>query len=263
MNDKNSSSCCISSRSFFWWVLDVALIVAILAGLSWMRLVRKQSDTIFAARSITVSAEGKAIAVPDIALLTFSVTQEGTDPKALQEENTKVINRTLDFVKSQGVSEKDVKTTSYTLSPRYDYDRTTGRSSVYGYTLSQTAQIKIRDFSKIGPVLGQLPDRGVNRIDSFAFAVDEEDRYLREAREKAFEKAAQKAEEMAAQNGVRLGRVITFTEGSDCFGGCPMAYSAFADGAGMGGADQGVPAPKVEPGTQEVTAHVSVTYELK
>ena len=260
MGDSNTGGVQRGPRVFFWWILDAALIVAILAGFSWMRFIRKQSD-IFTPRSITVSAEGKVVTVPDIALLSFSVVKEGSDPKALQDENTAVVNRVLAFVKGEGVSAKDVKTTGYTLSPRYDYDRFTGRSSVYGYTLSQTVSVKIRDFSKIGTLLGKLPDQGVTRIDSFTFAVDDPERYLGEARREAFEKAREKAREMADENGVRLGKVITFNEGG-CPGGCPPPYLAVAERAGMGG-DQAALLPQVEPGTQEVQVQVSVTYELR
>ena len=89
---------------------------------------------------------------PDVATLSFSVVSEGADPEKLQNDNTDKINKALDFVKSEGVESKDIKTAGYNLSPRYKYDQKTGRSSIDGYTLPQTVIVKIRDLSKVGPL---------------------------------------------------------------------------------------------------------------
>lgn len=244
----------------FWWLLDLVLVVTIIVGFAWAKSLQKQSDA-FINRSITVSAEGKAVAVPDIARLMFSVESQGTDPKALQDETARQMNRAIAFLKEQGVGDEDIKTTSFQLFPRYDYDRFTGRTNIFGYTLTQSVSVKIRDFAKIGAVVGSLPAKGVNRIDSFSFDVDDRDGYLSEARDEAFKKAHEKASRMARQNGVRLGKVITFSDSSD--GSVP--YPQYERAMGLGGGDS-VPAPVVptiEPGTSEIVVNVSVTYELR
>ncbi len=62
-------------------------------------------------RSFSVSGEGEVVAVPDVAQFTFSViTQGGTDIPALQKENTNTANAIIDFLKENGVEEKDIKT---------------------------------------------------------------------------------------------------------------------------------------------------------
>ena len=79
-----------------------------------------------------------------------------------------------------------------------------------------------------------------------------------EARIEAFGKAKAKAVAMAKAAGTRLGKVVTFSEG---FSGGPIPYKtleARADGAA------GAPyAPDLEPGSQEVTVQVSVTYAIR
>lgn len=239
-------------------MLDVALVVVVIFGLLAAKALWRYGQSVFPARTISVSAEGKVVVIPDIAKLFFSVVSEGSDPAKIQEDNNKKINSAIEFVKKEGVDLKDIKTAGYNISPRYEYDEKKRTSFISGYTLTQTVSLKIRDFSKIGKIIGALPGLGINQIESLSFDIDDPDKFLNEARKEAFEKARAKADVMAAQNGVKIRRVINFNEFG---GGYPIPYFAKAEvGGGLGGA---VSAPPViEPGSQEVTAQVNVTYEI-
>src|SRR3989344_2566436 len=173
---------------------------------------KKVSDSLMPAKTITVSAEGKVMASPDIARISFSVVSEGANPKTLADRNNEKINKAIDFIKSQGIDEKDIKTTQYNLSPRYEYDEKTKKTFISGYTLTQTVSIKIRDLKKVGDILAGLPPLGINQIGSISFEIDDEEKYLAEARSIAFDKAKEKAKEMAEKNNVRLGQVLNFND---------------------------------------------------
>lgn len=219
--------------------------------------VKKISDSFYPARTITVLAEGKATVSPDIAKISFSVVSEGVDPGKIADENNKKMTRALDFVKSQGIDEKDIKTTQYNLNPRYVYDEKNRRSYISGYELTQTVLIKVRELNKSGKILGGLPELGINKIGSISFDVDDSEKYLAEARNRAFEKAKAKADAMAKKNGVRIGRVVNFAENQ----GYPVfpAYESF--GRDIKAAALAV--PSIEPGTQEVVVNVNITYEIR
>jgi len=246
----------LSSKNLFWSLVNLTLILVIIFGVKG--LVYKsfyKTD-----RTITVSAEGKVAVSPDIASVSFSVVSQGKDPELVQGENTEKMNTTIDFIKSQGIETKDIKTVNYNLAPQYDYGTKNFpvlRPEIVGYTLTQTVLVKIRDLSKVAPILGGLPGQGINQIESVSFDIDDPDRYLNEARREAFLKARAKAEVMAEQNGVRIRRVVTFSENQ----GGPIPY--FERSLGVGGAPDVLPAPQIEPGTQEVTVQVSVTYEIR
>ncbi|MDP2695702.1 MAG: SIMPL domain-containing protein [bacterium] len=246
------------SKSLFWALLDVLLLVLIFALVFGAKAVDRYGASLAPARVITVSAEGEAVAKPDVATINFSVVSEGSDPVKVQEENTKKINPAIEFVKKQGIDEKDIKTSQYNLSPRYEYDENKHRSFVVGYQLTQSVTIKIRDFTKISIILGGLPGLGVNQISRLQFEVDDQDAYLSQAREEAFSKAATKAEVMARQNDVRIGGVVTFSESQGFVPPYP-AYRTFEDAV----VSSGAPIPIIEPGSQEVKVVVSVTYEIK
>ncbi len=236
-------------------VLFASLILFILTAIPTLR---QFADPFSSMKVITVSAEGKAAVVPDIAKSSFSVVSEGANPKTIQDENNGKMNKAIASLKALGIDAKDIKTTSYDLNPTYSYDQKTGKSSIYGYRLTQTVSVKVRDFGKVSDVLTGLSNAGINQISGFSFDIDDPEKYLTEARNQAFDKAKSKAQSMAAQNGVALGRALNFSESG---AGYPTPIYAAAE-LGKGSSPLSV-APTIESGSQEVKIQVVVTYEIQ
>ena len=215
-------------------------------------------------RSITISAEGKVEAVPDIATTNFSVVSEGKDAKTVQKNNSDKINAVLAFLKSEGVAEKDVKTTNYDLYPEYDYRNYPTPSGsglpnpIIGYRLTQTLTVKIRDLNKVGEILEGVVSRGINQTGGVSFDIDDPDNLKDQARTEAFAKAREKAAALVGQSGAHIGRIVNIIE-SD-FSVPPIPYYGL-DGLG-GGAEVKTSAPQIQPGTQEVRGSVTVVFEL-
>ncbi len=247
-------------KKFIYFTGSIALVVASLLGLKAVWYLYRSEATLPVNRSITVSAEGRSTVAPDLARLSFAVISEGEDPEKLQSENSQKMNASVEFVKSQGIDSKDIQTSNYNLQPRYEYDEKKKKSFISGYTLSQTVNVKIKDFEKISPILGKLPSLGINQINGVNFEVEDPDKYLNSAREEAFSRAYAKALAMAKQNHTKLGRVVTFSEG---YGGGPVPYPRYLEAAvyGKGGLDMA--SPPIEPGSEDISVSVSVTYELR
>jgi len=253
--------------------LNVAIIIALLVGAySVWSYVSSYGESIQPSsfRSFSVSGEGKVVAVPDVAQFDFSVTTEGgKDLGSLQTDNTKKVNAAIDFVKSKGIDVKDVKTQNYTISPRYQtYNcyrplessvEPCPPAEIVGYTVSQDVQVKVRDFSKIGDILGGVVTAGANTVSRLQFTIDEPDSVKSQARAEAIEKARAKAKEVAKAGGFSVGRLLSIDE----YGQSPAYY-----GYGMGGdmavkSVAAVPAPTIEPGSQDVTVSVTLRYEIR
>src|SRR3990167_7827357 len=132
-------------------------------------------------RSFQISAEGKEVAIPDIAEFTFSVITEGeTNLQALQTQSSEKTNAAIEYVKSQGVEAKDIKTQGYQVTPRYQYFDCSprplqlgqGQTSVeacpppeiVGYSITQTVQVKVRDLEKAGSMLSGVVQNGANNV---------------------------------------------------------------------------------------------------
>ena len=242
-------------KKLFWLFLAVFLIVCAVWTVASVKPLVQYGNSLTPARTISVSAEGKVTAIPDIASVSFSVISEGKSPEDITTANTQKMNAAIDFVKKEGIEDKDIKTTGYTLSPKYEYDKNKRTSYISGYRLEQTVQLKIRDFTKIGKILGALPGFGVNEVGALNFSIDDEENYLNAARKEAFEKAFAKAKTMAEQNGLKIKRVVTFSESRNY--PYPIYKTAMLESA------SGASAPQIEPGSQEVTVNVAVTYEIQ
>lgn len=248
-------------KSYFWILIDL-LVVAVIINLVFfvMPTIRHYGDSLYPTRTMTVSADGKTTVTPDTAVTSFSVVSRGKNPQDLATNNNEKVSAAIQFVKSQGIEAKDITTTGYNLSPDYQYDQQTQRSYITGYTLTQTVTVKIRKIEKVAVVIGGLTPLGVNQIGGVSFTIDEPEKYLTQARADAFAKAQKKAAEIAQESGVRLARIVNVGEYQG--GPPPIPYYSM----GMGGAkvaESTTPAPTIEPGSQEVTVSVTLTYELQ
>jgi len=250
--------------------LGAAIIVSILVvAFSTVSFVSSYSKMIEPSsfRSFSASGEGKIVAVPDVAQFSFSViTEGGKNIGELQQKNTGLMNEAIDFVKSEGVETKDIKTQSYNIEPRYQYyscpNPPTGGGGpcpppdIVGYKITQTVSVKIRDFTKIGNVLSGVVEHGANSASSLSFTIDDPTNLQNQARAEAIKKAKEKARAIAEAGGFRLGRLLSIEES----GYYPAPYYR-AEALSMG--VDIVAAPKIEPGSQEVTANVVLKYEIE
>ncbi len=246
-----------SAKGLFWKLLNCAMVLVIFFALIGVGTMIRYSNAIVPSRTITVSGEGKTQITPDIATDSFSVVSQGSDAVKVQQDNTVKMNAAIDFLKAQGIKAADIKTTGYNLYPRYSYDRNGGSQKIEGYELTQTVTFKIRDLTKIGSILVGLVQAGVNQTGSLEYSIEYPERQQAVARQQAFSDAYVKARDMAAANGVRLARVITFSESNNG----PVYY--YAKAMPMAADMAGAPAPTTEPGTQDTSVSVSVTYEIR
>lgn len=246
------------NKKWFWILLNAFIVAAIINVVFFvMPMLSRLGNGFYPAHTLTVSAEGKTTAQPDLAEMSFSVVTQGQNPETLSTNNNEKMNAVLKFVKSQGIAEDDMKTTSYDLSPNYQWDKNTQRNYITGYTLTQTVQIKVRDLEKVASVLAGLAPLGVNQIGGVSFTFADDEKIIQAARSDAFKKALSKAKQMAADSGVSLGRIVSVSENHYI----PMGKTYFGarDALGMGG---GPVAPTIQPGTQEITDTVSIVFEI-
>lgn len=213
----------------------------------------KEVENLKAERTLSVSAEGKVIAVPDIAKINFSVVTEAKTAKEAQSKNTEKMNKVLNYLKELDIDKKDIETTSYYLYPKYEYPN--GKSILVGYTLTNSIAVKIRNFEIIGDVLLKSVDLGINQVGDVQFLIDNPDDFKDQAGSLAIENAKAKAGSLAQKAGVRLGKIITFSESEA--GSIPPIYYAKAEGLGMGGG------PQIEQGTQEVRIIANIVFEIE
>jgi len=260
--DKNIQSLLIKSIVLFLAVLSIGII-------SWAYNNYRSAESIIdPQRTISFTAQGKVLAKPDIAKISFSVVTEGKEAAPVQKENNTKMQSVLNFVKKAGIKEDDIRTTQYDLVPQYDYtwcrresnSRIPCSPKVIGYKLTQGVEVKIRDFDKINNIVGGLSQQGVNRISNIAFAIDDQEEYQNQARIQALQKIEKRAALFSRKTSVNLGKIVNIQEGATP----SPVYRAMMEKAMVSAEEDSiaVPAP-LEAGSQEITAVLTVSYALR
>jgi uncharacterized protein YggE len=218
--------------------------------------------------TITVNGDGQAALAPDVAHITFTVQHTAPAVSDAQTATVQQANDAIDFVKKQGVAEKDIKTLSYNISPQYSYPNPcgpgvlcptySGSPKITGYEVSETVQVTVRDLTKVGAMLSGLGEFGVQNVSGPEFALDDATAGYDAARADAIDKAKAQAQVLAKQLDVRLGKIVNFSESSGGYG-----RSVYAMDIAYGKGGEAAPAPEIQTGENTYTASVSITYEIR
>lgn len=249
----------------------VGIVLALFLGIKTIAEMKSYSligKDVPAQTTISVSGEGKVTAIPDIATVSFSVITEAPVVSDAQESATKKMNAAIAAVRGFGVEEKDIQTTGYNISPRYEYSKIAvpcmewgcppGRQILTGYQVSQNITVKIRKVADAGKILSKLGETGVSDISGLTFSIDKEDVVKNNAREQAINNAKQKAEILAKQLGVNLVRIVSFSES----GNYPIYYAKTMTADSRGGS-VAPPTPEIPVGENTITSNVTITYEIR
>lgn len=210
--------------------------------------------------TITVSAESERLVAPDTAKVSFTMTRKSTDLSQASESVNERIGEMVDSMDEFGVEEKDIKTTSYSVQPEYNYVRDSGDRVFDGYRVRQTIELTIRNLDEVAPILTQISSFKVDNVSGLSFYVDEDEEINNELREEAINKAQDKAKILARDLGVKLDTIIRFNES----GAGNPPYPMYEERAyGMGGEDMAAPSAVVPTGENKYTSRVSITYLIE
>ncbi|MFH1181154.1 MAG: SIMPL domain-containing protein [bacterium] len=229
----------------------ILTLAAVWVGFDIADRVRVQSNT----NTIVVSGHGEIFIKPDLAKTSFSVLTEAKTAAAALSENAQKMNAVIDFAKGQGIEAKDLKTTNFSIYPRYEWQDKGSKRILVGYEVNQSLQVKIRDLTKVGAIIEGATKAGANQVGDLQFTIDQEDEFKKQAREAAIKEAKDKAKELASQLGVKLARIINFSES----GNGPIFYGLERMALPAAGGGE----PQIETGENKIEVQVVITYEIK
>jgi hypothetical protein len=203
-------------------------------------------------RQVTVIGNGEAVAIPDTAYVQIGVETEAPSAQDALAQNNAQVAAVIESIQGFGIPETDIKTSSFSIYPRYDRDA----RQVLGYVVRNMVQVTIRNLSQAGALLDQVVQLGANRVYGVYFSVDDPSVVLDQARSEAMADARRKAEQLAALAGAQLGPVLVITENI----GAPVDVPVVA------APDEIEAAPSrevpIEPGEQQYTVRLQVSFEL-
>ncbi len=243
-------------------VTYVLLVVVTLLGLLLVKELNISYPikvTTTEASDLSVVGEGKVEVVPDEASLDAGILVANAQTvDAAQKEINEKNNAIVKALGALGVAEKDIKTSQYSVTPNQDYSQGVG-GKITGYNGNVTVTVTIKDTSKVGEISQAVTTAGANQVYNVRYTVKNPEKFREEARNKAIANAREQAEKLASSLGIRLGKVVNIVESTPGGDGIivPMARgSAFKE---MAGGDMA----EMQPGTQEITSVVTLSFEKK
>jgi uncharacterized protein YggE len=196
--------------------------------------------------SMTVSGTGSATVTPDRAGLDFGVVTNAKTATAAFNTNSAAVSRLLAALVAAGVARADMQTADVSLMPRTNESGDT----ILGYTASNTISVELKQLTRAGAVIDSAVAAGADTVSGpNLFAADQAAAY-RTALAAAVAGARDKAQSLAASAHVTLGRLTGVNESGE-----PPVPLAAQDAAKAGFV-------QIEPGTQDVSATVTLTFAL-
>jgi uncharacterized protein YggE len=214
--------------------------------------------------TITVSGEGEAAVMPDIATITFTVRETAKTVAEAQKAVEATITGTTADLTKLGIADKDVKTLSYNVNPKYEgqviYCITvpcpTGTPKLVGYEVSESIQVKVRKIDAAGDVLSAVGKHSVSDISGPQFSIDDMNKVVADAKAKAVADAKAKAKVTANALGVDLGDIVGYSED-----GGYNPYPVYMMKA-QGGATMSTDSVTLPVGETTTKVRVTITYEI-
>ena len=273
-----------TQKTILFWlgaVLGAVVIVFFLV------LIQHKRDEGVMGNQVAFTGEGKVSVKPELAIVEFSIVTSGKTSKIAQDANAVRSKKVYDFLKKQGVDEKDIKTTYYNMNPQYSYPtpypypvpmmRDGGMetqvvpqvypvpidstSKITGYEVMQGYEVKVRDLEKASAIVDGLVTAGANQVQNVRFDFEDREKLMSQARDMAIKDAKDKADKLKSQLGIRLGKILNYYDNTDQYGGpypyAKMGFDERGGGDGYGGV------PVLPPGENEITVQVTITYQIK
>jgi uncharacterized protein YggE len=212
-----------------------------------------QPNTVF------VGADGKFEANPDTALVQFNISAQEDNSRAAYDRASKQAEQVRQILRSNGIEPTAAQLGYFSIEPVYDYKQ--AKRKLVAYRVNVNVSLKLKDFTKIAPIVQQLSDGDITDEQSISYTLDDIDAAKTKAVEDAYRRARASAEAVARAGGRTLGE-LSYASVDTFENVRPMPIQPMAR---MGAMAQTAPAPteQFSPQTTSVTAHVNAMFTLK
>jgi uncharacterized protein len=212
-----------------------------------------QPNTVF------VGADGKFEANPDTALVQFNISAQEDNSRAAYDRASKQAEQVRQILRSNGIEPTAAQLGYFSIEPVYDYKQ--AKRKLVAYRVNVNVSLKLKDFTKIAPIVQQLSDGDITDEQSISYTLDDIDAAKTKAVEDAYRRARASAEAVARAGGRTLGG-LSYASVDTFENVRPMPIQPMAR---MGAMAQTAPAPteQFSPQTTSVTAHVNAMFTLK
>jgi uncharacterized protein len=236
-------------------IVSAALIAAAMLGGCTTKVETTTSNP--QANTVTAQGNGTVSAIPDQAVMSFSVSTQAKDAKAALDKVSGKASRISSAIKKAGVADKDIQTTNVSVDAQYANSTGPRQPAIIGYQAQLSVTAKVRDLASLSKVIGAASSAGVDNISGPTFSIAEDSTYRQQAIAKAVDDARTTASAMAKAAGKSLGDVVSVTSNRG-YTPTPLGYTDYTAAA-----PKAADAVPIQNGQLDVTADVTVVFALK
>ena len=209
--------------------------------------------------SVYVGADGKFESAPDTAVMQFNISVQENSSQAAYQHASNDAEQVRQVLHANGVDAKSATVGFFSVQPMYDWKN--AKQKVIGYRVTTDVTLKLKDFSKIGPITQQLADANVSESQTLTYTLENIDEAKNKAVEDAYRRARNSAETIAHASARALGELSYASVDTFENQRIPAPHMARA----MAATTNAPPAPTEEftPQNVTVTAHVNALFNLK
>jgi uncharacterized protein len=211
-----------------------------------------------AANTVTVTGNATVTSPPDEAVVVLTVQNDAATAPAAMDATSVQSNQLLAKLKSLGIEDSAIQTSSITLYPVRQYEPNTGKETLTGYRADNSVKLTLKDAPTVAKVLAAGVETGVTLVSGPDWRLRDDSQAVNDALKLAVAHARTKAETLATAGGLSVGEVLSISENSTQV---PVPIYSSASGAAVDSAK--VTEPAVSGGSLDVTAAVTITYSLK
>ncbi|MFZ4648445.1 MAG: SIMPL domain-containing protein [Patescibacteria group bacterium] len=257
-NNNEVQACCKGHGKGIIIIIGMLLLAGIVTvAILRDRIVNQQY------RQVTITGQGRVAYNPDVAIINLGVQidKAKTAEEALAQLNSKMAVIIM-AVKAEGITDADIETQNYNLSPQVEYGNNNVASTT-GYNANQQLSVKVREFDqkpeKLNKVIAAASKAGANQVNNLTFDSSNLNNLKQQARLMAIKDAREKSGVMAEAADVKIKNIAGWYE--TLIQPQPNYGAAYGIG-GMGGAEKGS-TPQIPEGSREVIIEIGVNYNIK
>lgn len=208
---------------------------------------------------VTVAGHGEVQAPSDTGFFDIGVSVTAPTIEEARNRAAQSADAVIKSLKTNGIDQKDIKTSNFSIQPQYDFSKQTSEPKILGYIVTNSVEARVRKLDTFSKVIDGAVAAGGNdaRLQNVRFGIEDTEKLLGQAREAAMKDAKKKAEQLANLGGVNLGPPVTISETRVTNPPAPGMASASAANR-----DAAFTTP-IEPGSGSLAVDLTVRWSLK
>jgi hypothetical protein len=189
----------------------------------------------------------------------FNINAQADNAKDAYAQAQKQAEQVRQIMRNNNIDPKAAEVGFYSIQPVYDWKNP--KPKVIAYRVTTSVTLKLKDFTKVGPITQQLADAAVSDSQSVNYTLENTDEAKVKSVEDAYRHARASAQALASASGRTLGDLSYASV--DTFENVRPIAVPVARTMAMKAEAAPAPTEQFSPQNVTVTAHVNALFNLK